>query len=132
MRLYETTLDTGDRRLIVHFDESKVVAEDDPRLGHEDFFRSAGDPDPDWCVEGVFAAYDPEAPPLTGRAEEWDPEDGDPPMRKMTRAEVEAQQEAEIVGLAREALAARRAGEDQEQAAAADPFADGGVAIKED
>lgn len=109
MRLYETTLLTGDRRLIVHYDESKVIANDDPRLGHEDFDRKQGDPDPDWCYEGTFAAYDPENPPLTGSTEKWNPEDDNPPMRAMTRAEVEAQQEAEVIALARAELDARAA-----------------------
>lgn len=131
MRLYESTLDTGQRRLIVHLDEARVIARDDPRLGAEEFPWSAGQPDPDWTVEAVFEPYAEASAPLTGSAKTWKPKAGqEPPMRKMTRAEVEAQQEAEVVALAREALAAKLAAEDQAEAAGADPYAGGGKPVK--
>jgi hypothetical protein len=128
MRLYDSTLPDGGRRLIVHLDESRVIEPDDPRLD-TDGFPGVGDPDPEWCLERVFG-FSPELPE-TGTSTRPPGPNAPLPMRKMTREEIAEQQEAEIVALAREALAARRAAEDQAMAAAADPFAGGGRRIKE-
>ena len=129
MRLYESTTPEGQRKLIVWLDERKFVTKDDPRIESDGL--TAGSPDPDWCFEQVWPAYDPATAPETGSETEWTPPEDDPeaqpPMRKLTQAEVEAQQEAETVALAREELARRQAedtGADED-----DPFADGGVAV---
>lgn len=129
MRLYDSTLPDGSRRLIVHLDERQKVREGDPRLDQEDFPAAVGQPDPEWCVEAVHPPYDEANPPMTGAESEWDLADGDPPMRAMAREEVETQQEREVVAIAREELARRRAEEQQAQAAAADPFAGGGRSV---
>jgi hypothetical protein len=120
MRLYDSTLPDGSRRLIVHLDERKRIAKGDPRLADEAFVGKSGDPDPEWCIDHTFGPV--LEPPMTGTTRTL----GGGKMRRMTVEEVEEQQEREVVALAREALARRRAEDSQREAAAADPFAGGG------